>query len=151
MSKGKRHCGFSPSETATLTRSRVGNPFAIQSRICSPNRGLTTRPTAIYGANQSDHWYWSWWEENRLYDPIVTWKRVKCPTLLIWGGLDDTVPPKTHRVRLSKAGIDNVQEKLFPRGGHVLIEQRTTDLWSDLPYISSHFTGILRGNGRLVA
>ena len=123
-------------------RDRYAHTLKGWESLRHPITDLQTEPwfsnttAAIYGANKSDHWYWNWWEKNRLYAPIATWKRVKCPTLLIWGGLDDTVPPQIHRDRLSTAGIDNVQEKFFPRGGHVLIEQRTNDMWSDLPYVT---------------
>jgi pimeloyl-ACP methyl ester carboxylesterase len=44
-----------------------------------------------------------WWQRNESFVPTEFWKRVRVPTLLLFGGLDTRVPPSEHAHRIVAA------------------------------------------------
>lgn len=53
-------------------------------------RSDTPLPLALYHLGSR----WSWWILR--YDPKTTYAKIKCPTLAIWGELDQQVPPEVN-------------------------------------------------------
>ena len=44
-----------------------------------------------------------WWQNNERFVPTDYWKRVRVPTLLLYGSLDTRVPPSAHAQRIVAA------------------------------------------------
>ena len=44
-----------------------------------------------------------WWQHNERYVPTDSWKRVRVPALLLFGGLDTRVPPSEHAKLIAAA------------------------------------------------
>ena len=63
------------------------------------------------------------------YDPALDIKKVTCPVLAVWGGLDKIVPAKksAHILdeALKKSGNTDYTIKVFPRANHLLFEAET--------------------------
>jgi uncharacterized protein len=70
----------------------------------------------------------SWlWESTRLtthFDPLPVWRKVKCPTLLVFGELDPNYPvPKSAAIietALNEGRNEDVTIKIFPKANHSL-------------------------------
>lgn len=45
----------------------------------------------------------TWWRINERYVPVEFWRRVRAPTLLLFGSLDTRVPPSEHAARITAA------------------------------------------------
>ena len=73
------------------------------------------------------------------YDPIPVLEKTKCPTLIIYGDLDATVPRNDNQAKmeaaLKKAGNTNYKVLVFPRGNHALLESQTGSD-SEFPFLS---------------
>lgn len=73
------------------------------------------------------------------YDPIPVLEKTKCPALIIYGGLDATVPRKDNQDRmeaaLKRAGNSNYKVLVFPHGNHALLESQTGSN-SEFPFLS---------------
>jgi pimeloyl-ACP methyl ester carboxylesterase len=77
-------------------------------------------------------WRWSWWARVGDYDPIGSWARTGLPTLVVYGGEDesDNVPVETSvhhlgelRSRPHVGGQLTVE--VFPGLGHTLVDPET--------------------------
>jgi uncharacterized protein len=70
-----------------------------------------------------------WWKYFMQYDPAPTLAQVKCPTLLLFGGLDLQVPPvqseKVMLKALKKAKNRDYQSKTFAQANHLFQEAKT--------------------------
>ena len=44
-----------------------------------------------------------WWQNNERFVPTDYWKRVRIPTLLLFGSLDTRIPPSEHAQRIAAA------------------------------------------------
>jgi hypothetical protein len=70
-----------------------------------------------------------WWKYFMQYDPAPTLAKVKCPTLMLFGGLDLQVPPaqseKIMLEALKKAKNRDYQSKIFPQANHLFQEAKT--------------------------
>lgn len=73
------------------------------------------------------------------YDPISVLEKTKCPSLIIYGDLDATVPRKDNQTKMEaafkKAGNTNYKVLVFPRGNHALLESQTGSN-SEFPFLS---------------
>jgi pimeloyl-ACP methyl ester carboxylesterase len=97
----------------------------LQAAMASP-----LRPIAENFPQTQDSWVWAWWEKIGAYDPIIYWKLLKQPALILFGEEDefDNVPVKESIVRLENSfkGIKkDITIRVYPGSGHGLFEPGT--------------------------
>ncbi len=70
-----------------------------------------------------------WFQFFLTYDPVPTLKKVKCPTLLLYGELDLQVPAEmSHKsmvAALKEGGNKDFKAKIFPKANHLFQEATT--------------------------
>ena len=79
------------------------------------------RPWAFPPPPESD-FYWSFSRRIASYDPLMYWRRVAVPVLLVYGEADERVPPRASAARISEAYLGSrgpqLQAMFFPGGDH---------------------------------
>jgi pimeloyl-ACP methyl ester carboxylesterase len=72
---------------------------------------------------------WAFMRLVYFYDPIPALKKVHCPTLALFGGLDLNVLPEKNKAKwesaLREAGNRDHTLLVFPTGNHILMEAKT--------------------------
>ena len=79
------------------------------------------------------------------FDPLIAWRQVKIPTLLVWGEMDQLVPVEKSKTEitnaLNTAGNKNFQTKIFPGSGHGLAQVSKTK--ADWPRLADGYHSLL--------
>ena len=92
-----------------------------------------------------------------FYDPIPTLKKVRCPTLAFFGGLDLNVLPEKNKAKwksaLEEAGNRDYTLLILPKGNHVLMEAKagsTEEFPSLQRFLPEYFTTVLNWFSRRI-
>ena len=107
---------------ATLGNGRSANRVrAFFRRIeGEPWRPLTSIPNAPPSTDELRGWYWS----GRTLDPLVWWRTLEVPVLLVYGEADELLPARHSAERLSQAllegGNRDASVRIYPRANHVV-------------------------------
>lgn len=71
----------------------------------------------------------TWMKYFLKHDPAETWKKITCPVLALFGGLDLQVPALQNegpvRQALTEAGNKDFEIKVFPKANHLFQEAKT--------------------------
>lgn len=59
------------------------------------------------------------------FDPIPYWKRIASPVFIAFGENDKNVPVEACVERLKESGLDRFKVKIYPQGGHGIIDAGT--------------------------
>jgi len=65
------------------------------------------------------------------FDPIQYWKDVHVPVFVALGGGDENVPVDASVQRLRKNNLDHFNTKIYPDGGHGIVDNQTNKLNAD--------------------
>jgi dienelactone hydrolase len=104
---------------------RTPNPAdavsALLRRIASePWRPITALPRTPPPADELRGWYWY----GRTLDPVIWWRTLRAPVLLVYGAADELVPAQQSAERLAGAlragGNKDVTVRVYPRANHVV-------------------------------
>jgi alpha-beta hydrolase superfamily lysophospholipase len=83
-------------------------------------RPLTGLPRTTPPEEELRGWYWL----GRTLDPVVWWRTLRVPVLLIYGAADELVPAAPSAERLAQAlregGNRDVTTRIYPRANHVV-------------------------------
>jgi len=92
--------------------------FASTAR--EPWRRLTGLPATPPADEELRGWYWL----GRTLDPIVWWRSLQVPVLLVYGEADELVSARPSAERLAaalrEAGNNDVTTRIYPRANHVV-------------------------------
>jgi pimeloyl-ACP methyl ester carboxylesterase len=76
------------------------------------------------GGVPKESWLWEFTRLTTHFDPLPVWRKVKCPTLLVFGELDPNYPVSKSAAIMEKAlkegGNKDVTIKIFPEANHSL-------------------------------
>ncbi|CAN5163157.1 alpha/beta hydrolase [soil metagenome] len=76
-----------------------------------------------------------WWFSRRIadFDPLVWWRQVEVPVLLVYGSEDERVPVEASRAAITaaieSAGRGSVDVRIFEGGDHTFRVWRLGDVW----------------------
>lgn len=80
-----------------------------------------------------DHSYWQFSRRIADYDPLVWWRQVEVPVLLVYGSADERVPVEPSRAAIvgaiDSAGRTRVEARVFEGGDHTFRVRRRGDVW----------------------
>ncbi len=100
------------------------------------------------GGIPKDHWYWQWWRLRGGYDPAPALEKVRCPVLVLLGGVDWNIPSKESAVAFEsafkKAGNKDFTVRILPEGNHGLLEAET-GYDSEFPRLNRYVPGYMDG------
>jgi pimeloyl-ACP methyl ester carboxylesterase len=81
------------------------------------------KPWAIEPPPEADDW-WSWSRQWAQYDPLVYWREVRMPVLLVYGANDQRVPARASAAAITNVLMNGVATSLtvniFPNADHTL-------------------------------
>jgi pimeloyl-ACP methyl ester carboxylesterase len=125
--------GFGPGEAGAAAHAhrqlgdwiRTGQDSAAVAALLrdvatAPWRRHTAIPASLPTTEDLQGWYWG----GRAADPLVWWRDVRVPVLLVFGAQDELVPPARSAIRIAQvlhdAGHADVTVRMFPGANHVL-------------------------------
>ena len=83
-------------------------------------RPLTALPRTPPDEEELRGWYWF----GRTLDPVVWWRNLRAPVLLVFGEADELLPARQSAERLTQAlregGNRDVTTRIYPRANHVV-------------------------------
>ena len=129
-----RHQGFSESEVREAARvldmvdeyvrsggDRQQLQMFLDIAWSKPWAAQTTLPRRVPSVDQIHTWL-RW--RNLDLDPVLYWKQVKVPVLVLFGELDDVVPVSASVSRIEEAlrwsGNKDVTIKVYPKASHTI-------------------------------
>jgi dipeptidyl aminopeptidase/acylaminoacyl peptidase len=79
------------------------------------------------------------------FDPLIAWRQVKIPTLLIWGEMDQLVPVEKSKTEITNAirtaGNKNFQTRIFQNSSHGIAQISKTK--GDWPRLAEGYHSLL--------
>ena len=83
----------------------------------------------LWPPRPADDWFRAYYRTLMDFDPVPSWKRVRCPVLLFFGELDANVPPDESWPPIERAlregGNRKVTQLVLPKANHLFLEART--------------------------
>jgi hypothetical protein len=80
-----------------------------------------------------EHSYWAFSRRIADFDPLVWWRQVEVPVLLLYGSADERVPVEPSREAIvsaiESAGRSRVEVRVFAGGDHTYRVRRPADAW----------------------
>lgn len=137
MREMARQANLTPEEIeAVMTVHRLAGEYIRTDRWepyeAALRQGLESRWSKIAeGFPQTRHaWQWAWWRKVIDFDPLPYWRKVRQPTLMVFGGQDENMPVVASVQRLVQELGDkaNISVMLFPSSGHGVKHAEALDL-----------------------
>ncbi len=121
--------GASETEMRPVIVRMVRNQMALTSRNEKKEGGGTEKEIEAKISCVLTTYNSPWFRSFLDYDAKRVLERVKCPGLLLFGGLDLQVPVKMHSKAIVSAleigGNDDYVMKIFPKANHLFLQART--------------------------
>lgn len=98
--------------------------------------------------NQKDHWFWQWWRLRGDYDPAPALGKVRCPVLVLLGGIDSVIPSRESAAAFERAfrasGNPDYTIRILPNANHGLLLGET-GLGSESAQLKTYSPGYMDG------
>ncbi|HVR44632.1 MAG TPA: alpha/beta fold hydrolase [Thermoanaerobaculia bacterium] len=133
--------GLGPEEIETINhihrlafhygRTGEGWDEYAAARAAASEREWAGREIAAGFPSSRDHFVWSWAPRILDYDPILHWKRLRIPGLVVWGE-NDTQVRVGESAAIAAREIPGFEVTIYPGAGHGLFREGTHLVRDDL-------------------